>query len=103
MDDLEFSYLHPSPLSPLADHSSCVSFHLLGRLQDRPPLLLCLSDRLLNVDFAALVCVCVVTQSLASPPQVVYLTVTVRFGAQDGLQTKFEGLRMELRKGHSVN
>lgn len=82
------SYLQLSALSPLVDLSSCSSFHMFGRQQDRPPLLLGVSDRLLSVDFPPLVCVRVVTQSLASPPQVVYLTVAFRSGAQDVLQAK---------------
>lgn len=82
------SYLQLSTLSPLADLSSCSSFHMFSCLQDRPPLLLSVSDRFLSVDSPALVCVRMVTQTLASPPQVICLTVAFGFGAQDGLQSK---------------
>ena len=82
------SYLGLPLLSLQGDLSSCSSFHLFRSLKDCPPCLLRVSDGLLNVGFSAFVCVLVVTQILASPPQVVYCAVTFRFGAQDGLQTK---------------
>lgn len=88
LDHKELSHLRRSPLSLLGDLASCSSFHLFSSLQDRPPLLLRVSDGLLNVDFPALDRVLMVTHTLAPPPQVVHRTVTVRFGAQDALQTK---------------
>ncbi|KAA8578679.1 hypothetical protein FQN60_017499 [Etheostoma spectabile] len=53
----------------LGNLSCCSSFHLFSSLQNCLPLLLHVSDGLLNMGFPALVCILMVTHTLASPPK----------------------------------
>lgn len=74
--------------SSLADLCLCGRLHVFSCQEDGPPLLLGVSHCLLSVDFPARVRVRVVTQALASPPQVVHQAVAIRFELQDGLKAR---------------
>lgn len=61
---------------------------LLRSLQDRPPLLLSVSDRLLDLQLLVCLQVFLLTQTLRSSLQLHHLSLTVGLGAHDGLNTQ---------------
>lgn len=61
---------------------------VVSSLQDCPPLLLCVFDCLLNLQFLVFLQLFVVTQTLRSCLQLHHSSLTIRLGAQDDLRTK---------------